>query len=156
MGIFSKKEKKVRTLEDIIEKREEAEMSANEEETEETAESEQDEELKEESAQEEFEEEESMEQSALKCFGWKDVHTEKWLIKCVKVWYCVISFLWFVFGALTFAPIIFISRKLKPVLKDDLKALIASAVIYIGIITLISILLFTGNTDKVQEVTESV
>lgn len=156
MGIFSKKDKKVRTLEDIIERREEAEVSENEEDAEEELENYKDEELNEEAAIEEGEEDESMEQSALKCFGWKDVHTEKWLIKCVKVWYCVISFLWFAFGALTFAPIIFISRKLKPVLKDDIKALIAAALIYIGIITIISVLFFTGNTDKVQEFAESV
>lgn len=156
MGIFSKKDKKVRTFEDIVEGREETAPLEDDSEIEVESDEKQEEAVKEEKAQEYIEEPESMEQSALKCFGWKDVPTEKWLVKCVKVWYCVISFLWFLFGALTFAPIIFISKKLKPVLKDDLKALIVAAVIYVGIVLLIIILLFTGNTDKAKTVAESV
>ena len=151
MGIFKRKTHDSRSLEEIIERKSDCELEEVENETnvgEEHLESKSKEEYKETN--------ESMEQSALKCFGWKDVPTEKWLVRCVKVWYCVISFLWFLFGALTFAPIIFISKKLKPVFKDDLKALIGAAIIYVVVVGLISILLFTGNTDKAQAVAESV
>ena len=49
----------------------------------------------------------------LDCFGMEEDRTEKWLLKCVRFWYCVMSFLWFIIGALTFAPVIYISSKVE-------------------------------------------
>jgi hypothetical protein len=147
MGIFKRKPHDSRSLEEIIERKSDCELEEVENETnvgEEHLES---------KSKEEYDETcESMEQSALKCFGWKDVPTEKWLVKCVKVWYCVISFIWFLFGSLTFAPIIFISKKLRPLIKDSLKSLIIATFIYAIVFALIIILLFTGNADKANTV----
>ena len=37
----------------------------------------------------------------LDCFVMEEEKTEKWMMKCVKFWYCIMSFFWFLFGALT-------------------------------------------------------
>ena len=68
------------------------------------------------------------------CFGIEEGKTEKWLGKCVKFWYCVMSFLWFVFGAVTFAPVIFISNKVNVLFKDKRSAVLASSIIYVACI----------------------
>ena len=65
------------------------------------------------------------------CFVMEEEKTEKWLMKCVKFWYCIMSFVWFLFGALTFAPIIFICNKVNVVFKDKKKSFLCSSVIYL-------------------------
>lgn len=74
------------------------------------------------------------------CFGIEEGKTEKWLGKCVKFWYCVMSFLWFVFGAVTFAPVIFISNKVSVIFKDKRNAVLASSIIYVACI--VSLIVF--------------
>jgi hypothetical protein len=86
--------------------------------------------------------------NALSCFGWKKDTTEAWMIKCAKVWFLVLSFLYFVFGALTFAPIIFISNKLYPLVKDKKKSLIFAIVIYAVIVCLIVVLIGLRHTNE--------
>lgn len=75
-------------------------------------------------------------ETALNCFGWEKENTEKWLVKCAKVWLILVSFLYFLFGAMTFAPIIFIEKKIRPLIKDKKKSFIISAVAYVIIICL--------------------
>jgi hypothetical protein len=77
---------------------------------------------------------ESMEElttNALDCFGWKEARTEKWLIKAARIWYGIMSLLWFLTGCVTFAPIIFISKKVEVIFKGKKKSLIAGIVIYV-------------------------
>lgn len=90
--------------------------------------------------------------NALTCFGWSDTKTPKWLIRCVHFWYGVMSFFWFIFGAMTFAPIIFIQKKVSGIFKGKLKSFIASAVIYGVFLVLIILLFSSGDTDKSAEV----
>lgn len=66
----------------------------------------------------------------LDCFGMEVGKTEKWLGKCVKFWYCIMSFVWFLFGALTFAPVIYISNKVNVIFKDKKKSLLCSVLLY--------------------------
>jgi hypothetical protein len=54
----------------------------------------------------------------LSCFGLEEKTTEKWLVKCVNVWGFLISILWFLFGAITFAPIIFIYKKIDAIFNN--------------------------------------
>lgn len=84
--------------------------------------------------------------NALSCFGWEDDKTEKWLIKCAKVWFLIISFVWFIFGAITFAPIIFISNKVDVLFNDRKKSLLCGIIIYVIVIALI-VLLFATRQD---------
>lgn len=78
----------------------------------------------------------------LDCFGMEEEKTEKWLAKCVKFWFCCMSFLWFVFGALTFAPVIFISNKVNVIFNDKKKSLLCATLIHGVLLALISILIF--------------
>ena len=75
----------------------------------------------------------------LDCFGWNEEKTEKWIAKCAKVWFLIMSFLYFLFGALTFAPIIFISNKVNVIFKDKKKSLLASVIIYVVCVALLII-----------------
>ena len=75
--------------------------------------------------------------NALTCFGWSETKTPKWLIKCAHFWYGAMSFFWFIFGALTFAPIIFMQKKVDVVIKGKFKSLIFATCIYIGFLALI-------------------
>lgn len=88
------------------------------------------------------EERESEPIKPLSCFGMEEGKTEKWLIKCVKVWFCLMSFLWFLFGATTFAPVIYICSKVNVIFKDKKKSLLFATVIYGLFVLLVSLLLF--------------
>ena len=90
--------------------------------------------------------------NALTCFGWSDTKTPKWLIKCAHFWYGAMSFFWFIFGALTFAPIIFMHKKVNVIFKNKFKSFIASAVIYALFWVLLIVLFATRNGDKATEV----
>lgn len=81
--------------------------------------------------------------TALSCFGWKEDKTEKWLAKCAKVWFLIISFAWFLFGAVTFAPIIFISNKIDVLFNDRKKSLMCGIIIYAVVVALIILLFAT-------------
>ena len=86
--------------------------------------------------------------TALKCFGWKESKTDKWLIKCAHFWYAIMSFFWFLFGAMTFAPIIFISKKVFVLFTDKKKALLAAIAIYFLIFLFFVLLIFIKHMPK--------
>lgn len=77
----------------------------------------------------------------LDCFGMEEEKTDKWLGKCVKFWFCLMSFFWFLFGAVTFAPVIFISNKVNVIFKDKKKSFLASVIIYAVCVALLFIFL---------------
>jgi hypothetical protein len=76
-----------------------------------------------------------------KCFGMDEEKTDRWLAKFVKFWYCIMSLLWFFFGAITFAPVIFISNRVNVIFKSKKKSLLFSIVLYIGFLALIFVLI---------------
>lgn len=78
----------------------------------------------------------------LDCFGMEEVKTDKWLGKCVKFWFYCMSFAWFVFGALTFAPVIFISNKVNVIFKDNKKSLLCATLIHGLLLALIIVFVF--------------
>lgn len=81
--------------------------------------------------------------NALTCFGWSEAKTPKWLIKCARFWYAGMSFFWFVFGALTFAPIIFMQKKVDVVFNSRVKSFIAASLLYATFVSLIILLIVT-------------
>lgn len=125
------KESEKKTLDDFIRKDESEEESAEEVMAEETISSEKEEKVSEKS--------ESDNLTALGCFGWKEEKTEKWLAKCAKVWFLIMSLLYFLFGALTFAPIIFIKNKVNSVISDKKMSLIIAIAIYAVTVLLFAI-----------------
>lgn len=84
--------------------------------------------------------------NALSCFGMKEDRTDKWLGKCVKVWFCCMSFIWFLFGTLTFAPVIFISNKINVIFNDKKKSLLFAIILHVVILSLIFVLIFTKHS----------
>jgi hypothetical protein len=74
---------------------------------------------------------------AIDCFGMDEVKTEKWMLKCVNIWYYIMSFLWFMFGVCTFAPVIFISNKVNVIFRDKKKSLICGIVLHSVLVALI-------------------
>ena len=99
-------------------------------------------------AEEVCETKENVADNVLNCFGWKDVKKEKWLVKCANIWYMVASFLWFIFGSLTFAPVIFISNKVDVLFKDKKKSLLCAIVVYAVLIALIVVLIISRNVPQ--------
>lgn len=147
---WKKKGKKARSLEDIAKSAE-----VTEEAVEKTDEVNNDEEGKCESEKATQDSPTNVKLNPLDCFGFAEDKTEPWLIKCVKAWHYIALFLWFVFGALTFAPILFISNKVEVVFKDKIKSLIAATIIYVVLIVLIVVLLATRDVEKAREVAQS-
>ena len=78
----------------------------------------------------------------LDCFGMEEEKTEKWLGKCVKFWFWCVSFMWFLFGTLTFAPVIFIRSKIDVIFKDKRKSLLYATILYCAISILICFFIF--------------
>ena len=66
----------------------------------------------------------------LDCFGMEEEKTDKWLLKCAKFWFCCMSFIWFLFGATTFAPVIYISNKVNVIFKNKKKSFLFAAGLY--------------------------
>lgn len=87
--------------------------------------------------------------NALSCFGWKESKTDKWLIKCAYFWYAIMSFFWFLFGAITFAPIIFMSNKVNVIFKSKKKSLLVSIGIYSLILFLIVLAIMFRNIPHI-------
>lgn len=94
----------------------------------------------------------SEEFGALSCFGWKEQKTDKWLIKSAKVWFLIMSFAWFIFGTITFAPILFISNKIDVLFNDRKKSLMCGIVIYVALIALIVLIFASRNGADVPQV----
>lgn len=100
---------------------------------------------------------EKAEFNALSCFGWGECKTDKWMKRCVGVWYVMISFVWFLFGAFTFAPITFISGKVNVFFKNKKKSIFCGIIIYAVIVVLV-VLLFSarGNTSTLPVETSNI
>ena len=79
---------------------------------------------------------------ALSCFGMEEGKTEKWLLKCAKVWFCCMSFMWFLFGAMTFAPVIYIGNKVNVIFKNKNKSLLVASLIYGVFMVCLCVLIF--------------
>lgn len=82
--------------------------------------------------------------NALSCFGWSEGKTPKWLVSCARVWYWAASFMWFLIGCATFAPVIFLQGKLCVVSKNSKKTLFMSIGIYSLIVAVFLIILIVS------------
>lgn len=81
-------------------------------------------------------------------FFWKnDGSDPKFVDKLIKIWYSVMCFFWFIVGTITYAPILFISKKIDSVFKDKKKSLIIASAIY-GIIIFTILFLFCFNRGE--------
>lgn len=85
---------------------------------------------------------EAVKDAILGCFGWDERKTEKWLVKSAHIWYAIMSFVWFLFGAFTFAPIIFISQKIGVVFHNKKLAILIATALYLAVILVIVLAYF--------------
>lgn len=74
----------------------------------------------------------------------------KWMNKLSKIWYATMSLVWFLVSCLTYSPILFISDKIYPMIKDKKKSFLFGAIIHIVILVLIFILLFVRRSPTVE------
>ena len=145
MSLFQRKAEEKRSIEEIFTPKDESEKEIEPSESDLVAEEETEIEpieIKSESA-EEFTE------NALDCFGWKEIKTEKWLVKSAKIWYGIMSLLWFVFGAFTFAPIVFISKKVNVIFKSKKKSLFVGIGIYALIVAVITLIIIARTATNI-------
>lgn len=80
-------------------------------------------------------------ENALECFGLDEIKSEKWMIKFGKFWYDVMSFVWLIFGAVTFSFVIFISQKIDVLFNNKKRSLWFSVGIYAAIVAFIVMLI---------------
>ena len=144
---FKKEEKPKRDINDILTPKEADESEIEAEETEVESEEVAESPKKEEKVVPKGESKEEFSFNALSCFGWKEDKTDKWLIKSAHIWYAAMSFFWFLIGALTFAPIIFISKKIVVIFKNKITSLSVAAGIWVVIIALV-ICVFAGGKSN--------
>lgn len=158
MSLFNREQEEKRSIEDILTPKEaesESEKVADDVSNKKEEKSVADEKLGEITAGIQVETPEEANFNALTCFGWSETKTPKWLIKCAHFWYGVMSFFWFIVGALTFAPIIFVQKKIRVIFKSKFKSFIVSCIVYAIFVALI-VLIFTsrGGADVPQNVEE--
>lgn len=75
-------------------------------------------------------------------YGWGDSKVDEWMQKLTKAWNVVASVFWFIFGSLTFAPVLFTANKLDKFFDDKMKSLVVSAIIYFVFVAALVIMLF--------------
>lgn len=142
MSLFQRKAEEKRSIEEILTPKSESEIVAEEETEGEPIT------IKSETAEE-------FTNNALDCFGWREIKTEKWLIRSARIWYGIMSFFWFLFGAITFAPIIFISKKVNVILKHKTKSLIFAMAIWCIFVGLIILMFVTRNLEKAKDIEQA-
>ena len=77
----------------------------------------------------------------IRCFGMSEEKAEKWLMCCIKVWHYVMLLMWFSVGAVTFAPVLFITYNVNVLFKNKRKSLMCGIVTYAILLALIIVLI---------------
>lgn len=76
-------------------------------------------------------------------YGWGEGKIDALMQKLTKAWNVFASVLWFIFGSITFAPILFTANKIDKFFNDKKKSFLISAIIYlVAIIFLFVLILF--------------
>ena len=68
------------------------------------------------------------------CFGFEEETTERWAVNYMKVWNRIFTLLWLIVGSITFAPVLFISSKLKAIIKRAWVAVVLAIIIYVAVL----------------------
>jgi len=70
---------------------------------------------------------------ACSCFGYEEATTEKWAVKYMNLWHNIMNAIWITIGWVTYAPITFIGKKLKVIIKQTWLAIVVAILLYLGI-----------------------
>ena len=68
---------------------------------------------------------------ACECFGFNETTTEKWAVTLMGFWHNVATAIWIVIGMFTFAPITFVAKKIRVIIKKAWVAVLVAIVIYL-------------------------
>jgi len=68
------------------------------------------------------------------CFGFEEETTERWAVNYMKIWNRIFTLLWLIAGSITFAPVLFISSKLKAIVKRAWVAVALAIIVYVALI----------------------
>lgn len=71
---------------------------------------------------------------ACECFGYTEDTTEKWAVRFMGAWHCVMTLLWIVIGMLSFAPIVFVAKKIVVIFKNTFVAVMLSIIVYLAVV----------------------
>jgi hypothetical protein len=81
-------------------------------------------------------------------FFWKnDGSDPKFVDKLINIWYAIMCFLWFIIGTITYAPILFISKKIDAIFNNKKKSILIASIIY-GFIIIAILFLFCFNRGE--------
>ena len=75
-------------------------------------------------------------------YGWGEGKMDKKMQKVTEFWKGVASVVWFLFGSLTFAPVLFTAGKIDQFLNDKKRSFWSAAIIYSFSLSIIIYLLF--------------
>ena len=64
------------------------------------------------------------------CFGFDEDTTERWAVNYMKNWNRIFTLIWLIVGSVTFAPVLFISVKLKSIVRRAWVAVVLAILIY--------------------------
>ena len=71
---------------------------------------------------------------ACECFGYNETTTEKWAVNLMALWHNIATAIWIFIGMFTFAPIIFVSKKIRVLVKHAWVAVLLAIVIYLAVV----------------------
>lgn len=73
---------------------------------------------------------------ACECFGYNEATTEKWAVDFMNFWHNIATAVWIFVGCFTFAPVVFIAKKITVIFKKTWLAIIFALLIYFGVLAI--------------------
>ena len=67
------------------------------------------------------------------CFGFNETTTEKWAVSMMAAWHNVVTALWIFVGMFTFAPVVFLAKKIRVIIKTAWVAVLLAIVLYVAV-----------------------
>lgn len=74
-------------------------------------------------------------------YGWGDGKVDTWMQKLTKIWNVAASVVWFIFGSITFAPILFTANKIDKFFNDKKKSFFIATALYLFAIVILAIII---------------
>lgn len=75
-------------------------------------------------------------------YGWGEDKVDASMQKLTKIWNVIASVLWFLFGSITFAPVLFMANKIDKFFDDKKKSFLISLSIYVIVLVIFVVIIF--------------
>ena len=73
---------------------------------------------------------------ACECYGFNETTTPKWAVNFMNFFHNIFIILWIVTGSFTFAPIVFVGKKITVIIKKTWLAMVFAVIIYLIVVAL--------------------